>query len=140
MSYRTRPRKFYEDFKNDTEAAKRVAFQLGREMGQEWKERYNIQGDDLEAVAEILNAAMRNVVSDPTARVEGNKVIMENRSFCVIMRASLSLNLPWEWMDKYYAWPWLEGIVSVIRPDIKMKVLSARHRGDKVCVHSFEIE
>ena len=108
-------------------------------MERERKEKHNIQGGDLEAVAELLNVAMRNVRSDPTARVKGNKVVMCNRSFCVIMRAALTLNIPWEWLDKNYAWPWLEGLVSVIRPDNKLRVESARCRGDPVCIHVLEI-
>jgi len=140
MSYRTRPLKFYEHFKDKPEEAKRVAFEIGREMGREWKEQYNIQGDDLEALAKLLNVAMENVGSDPTARVEGDRVVMRNSTFCVIMRTALSLNIPWEWLDVYYAWPWLEGIVSLIRPDIKMRIISTRSRGDKVCIHFFEIE
>jgi len=140
MSYRTRPKEFYNRFRDEPELAKRIAFQLGREMGMEWKERYGVRGGGLEAIAELLNIAMRSVHSDPTARVEGNRVVMVNRSFCVIMRAALTLGVPWEWLDENYAWPWLEGIVSVVRPDVKMTVKSARSRGDSVCIHVFEVE
>lgn len=102
------------------------------------KSRNNIQGDDLEAIAAILNAAMKAVMAG-SSRIEENRVIMLNTGFCPIMRASMSLGLPWEWLDTSFAWPWLEGIVSNIRPDIKLTIQSARCRGDKACVHVFEI-
>ena len=140
MSYRARPGEFYKQFKEDPEAAKKAAFQLGVEMGEQFKRIYNIEGDDLNAVAALLDATMIEVKGEPTAKVEGNKVILRNSGFCVIMRASVTLGIPWEWLDTNFAWPWLEGIVSTIRPDIKMRVPQARNRGDPVCVHIFEIE
>jgi hypothetical protein len=134
------PKEFYEQFKNDPEAARRAAFQVGQKMGQALKQRFNIQGEDLEAVAEILNATMKTVQGEPSARVEDGKVIMRNSGFCAIMRAALTLKVPWEWLDTNFAWPWLEGIVSIIRPDIKLSIQAARNRGDQVCIHVFEIE
>jgi len=132
------PKEFYEQFKNNPEAAKRAAFQVGQKMGQVLKQRSNIQGESLEAIAEILNAAMKTVQAEPSARVENNKTIMRISGFCAIMRAALTLSIPWTWLDTNFAWPWLEGIVSTIRPDIKLTIQAARNRGDQVCIHVFE--
>jgi len=139
MSWPT-PEEFYERFQGDPEAAKRAAFQLGREIGQILKQRCNIKGKDLNAVAEILNAAMNMVKSEPSARVEEGRVVKRDRGFCVMMRSALTLKLPWTWLDANFAWPWLEGIVSTVRPDIKMSVQTSRAKGDQVCTHIFEVK
>ena len=133
------PKEFYEQFKNDPEAARRTASQIGREMAQILKQRYNIQGGDLEAVAEILNATIRTVHGASSARVEDNRVVMRNIGFCPVMRAAMTLGIPWEWLDANFAWPWLEGIVSTIRTDMRLRIPSARCRGDEACIHVSEI-
>jgi len=133
------PSEFYSQFKNNPDEAKRTAFRLGQERGQLLKSRNNIQGDDLEAIAEILNARMEQLMGG-RATVEGNRVVMVNTGFCLVMRASMTLGIPWEWLDTNAAWPSLEGIVSNIRPNIRMTIPSARCRGDKACIHVFEIQ
>jgi hypothetical protein len=138
MSWPT-PKEFYDKFQGDPEAAKKAAFQIGCEVGQILKQKFNIKGNDLDAVAEILNAAMSVVRSEPSARVEEGRVVKRDRGFCVIMRSALTLNLPWTWLDANYAWPWMEGIVSTVRPDIKMSVQTSRANGDPLCTHVFEI-
>ena len=132
------PGEFYSQFKNNPEEGKGTAFRLGRDWGGVLKSRNNIQGDDLEAIAEILNAFMKMNMGGP-ATVEGNRVVMHNTGFCGIMRASMTFGIPWEWLDTNLAWPTLEGIVSNIRPDIRLTIPSARSRGDKACIHVFEI-
>jgi hypothetical protein len=139
MSWPT-PKEFYERFQGDPEAAKRAAFQIGRETGQILKQKFNIKGDGLEAVAEILNAAMSTVRSEQSAMVEDSRVVKRDRGFCVIMRSALTFNLPWTWLDANYAWPWMEGIVSTVRPGIKMSVQTSRARGNQLCTHVFEVE
>ena len=139
MSWPT-PKEFYDRFHDDPEAAKKAAYQVGREVGLILKQSNNITGDSLDSVAQILNAAMTSVRSEPSAKVEGGRVVKRDRGFCVIMRSSLTLNLPWDWMDANYAWPWLEGIVSTVRTDIKMSVESSRAKGEPLCTHVFEIK
>ena len=142
------PKEFYEQFKNDPEAARRAAFQVGQEIGQALKQRYHVQGEGLQGLVELLHAAARIVrsgvegdTSSPyaSAAVEGEKVVMRNSGFCPVMRAALTLNIPWEWLDNNFAWPLLEGMASSIVPEIKMRVSSARCRGDAACTHIFEI-
>ncbi|MBN2334253.1 hypothetical protein JXL21_01755 [Candidatus Bathyarchaeota archaeon] len=137
MSWPT-PKEFYERFKNDPEAARKASFQLGHELGLTLKQKHGIEGDGLDAVAEVLNAAMIVVRSEPSAVVEGDRVIKKDRGFCVIMRSALTLNLPWDWLDVNFAWPWMEGIVSVVRPGMRMSVQTSRSNGDQFCTHVFE--
>ena len=132
------PTEYYQRFKNDPETAKRTAYQQGQEWGKKLKASENIQGGTLESVAQMLNTTMRFVKGDQDARVQGNTVIMTNNGFCAIMRAAMTLGIPWEWFDTNYAWPWLEGIVSTVRPNMKLKIVAARSRGDNSCVHVFE--
>jgi len=137
MSWPT-PKEFYDRYRGDPEAARKAAYQIGREVGQMLRDKNGIHGNGLDAVAEVLNAAMNMVRSEPSARVDGLRVVKRDRGFCVIMRSALSLNIPWSWLDQYYAWPYLEGIVSTVRDDLKMRVTSARSCGDEVCTHIFE--
>ena len=141
------PGEFYRRFRNDPEAARRVAFQIGQEMGQALKQRYHVQGEGLQGLVELIyafgrssHAGVPGIVSDSASvEIEGEKLVMRNSGFCAVMRAALTLNIPWEWLDTNLAWPALEGMASVIRPDIKMRVSSARCRGDAACTHIFEI-
>ncbi len=137
MSWPT-PKEFYERYRGDPDAARKAAYQIGREVGQILKEKKGIRGESLDAVAEVLNAAMDMVRSEPSAKVEGVRVVKRDRGFCVIMRSALSLNIPWDWLDQNYAWPYLEGIVSTVRGGLRMSVTSARSGGDDVCTHIFE--
>jgi hypothetical protein len=134
------PAEFYREFKDNPSAGKKEAFQIGEEMGRLLKRKYNIREEGLEAVAKVLNAAMRSVKGEETARVEGDRVMMINTGFCAVMRAAITLNVPWEWFDTNFAWPWLEGIVYTVRHDVKLRIPSARCRGDKACLHVFELE
>ena len=139
MSFNS-PSEFYQNYKSDVDTARKVAFQIGQKMGRTMAQRDGIKGNDLEAVADILNSAMRSVKGEQSARIENNEVVMQNKGFCAIMRAALTLDIPWEWLDSNFAWPWLEGIASVVRPDVRLSVSSARCRGDKACVHVFEFK
>jgi hypothetical protein len=120
------PSEFYSQFKNNIEEGKRMAFKIGQECGGKEKSFYNIQGDDLEAIADILNAMAMRFHVGGHATVEENRVVMRNIAFCAVMRASMTLGIPWEWLDSNYAWPYLEGLVSAIRPDIRRSIPSAR--------------
>jgi hypothetical protein len=138
MSYPT-PKEFYDRYQGNPEAARKAAFQIGSETGQMLKVKNNIKGDDLESIAGILNAAMEMMRSEPSAKVENGRVVKRDRGFCVIMRSALTFNLPWVWLDANYAWPWLEGIVSTVRPNVKMSVETSRAGGDQICTHVFEV-
>ena len=132
------PKIFWEQFKENTEAAKKHAFQRGREMGQFLMEKQGIHEKNLEALSSILNEFQRMVQGEPNARVEGNTITMHCKSFCPIMRAALTLNLPWQWLDDNYALPLFQGMASFIVPDMKIKLLSAKSKGDAECLYLFE--
>ena len=82
---------------------------------------------------------MEMMRSEPSAKVEDGRVVKMDRGFCVIMRSALTFNLPWVWLDANYAWPWLEGIVSTVRPNVRMSVETSRARSDQLCTHIFEV-
>lgn len=135
----TPPKIFYEQFKDDTEAAKKQAFQLGREIGQSLMETLGVCEKNLEALSSILNEFQRMVQGEPNARVEGKTITMRCRGFCPIMRAALTLNIPWQWLDDYYAIPMFHGMASIFVPDMKIKLLSAKSKGDPECHYLFEV-
>jgi hypothetical protein len=132
------PKLFYDQFKENKEGAKENAFQLGREMGQSLMEKLGIHGKNLEALASILNEFQSMVQGEPNARVEGNTITMRCKGLCPIMRAALTLNIPWQWLDDNYALPMFHGMASLIVPDMKIRLLSAKSKGDAECLYLFE--
>ena len=132
------PKIFYEQFKEDKEAAKKRAYQLGREMGQSLLEKQGIHEKNLEALSSILNEFQRMVQGEPNARVEGDTITMRCKGFCPIMRAALTLNIPWQWLDDNYVLPMFHGMASLIVPNMKIRLLSAKSRGDPLCLYLFE--
>jgi hypothetical protein len=132
------PKIFYEQFKEDTEAAKKRAFQLGREIGQSLMEKQDIHEKNLQALSSVLNEFQRMVQGDPNAKVEGNTITMHCRGFCPIMRAALTLNIPWQWLEDNYALPMFHGMTSLISPDMKIRLLLAKSKGDAECFYLFE--
>ena len=126
---------FYNQFKNNTEEGKRVVFKLGQESGELVKSSNNIREDNLETIADILNAMDAILNMGRHAKVEENRVVVRNTAICYIMRASLTLGIPLEWLDINYVWPYLEGLVSTIRSDVTQKIPLARCRGYEVCMY-----
>ena len=57
------------------------------------KSRNKIHRDDLEAIAEILDAATIQLMGE-RATVEGDIVVMTNTGFCLVMRASMTPGIP----------------------------------------------
>jgi len=132
------PKEFYERFKNDPEAAMRTAFKIGQEAGEVIARSLGIQGNDLETLAAVLNEFQRRVQAEPRTKVEGNRVTMRCRGFCPIMRAALTLDIPWIWLETNLAWPLIRGIASYVIPVIKFQVPSTKSRGDPTCMYIFE--
>lgn len=132
------PNIFYEQFKQDVEAAKKRAFQLGREMGQSLMKKQGTCERSLEALSSILNEFQKMVQGEPNARVEGNTITMRCKGLCPIMRAALTFNIPWHWLDDNYALPMFHGMASLIVPDMKIRLLSAKSKGDPECLYLFE--
>ena len=137
MSF-TPPKSFYEQFKEDAEGAKKHAFQLGREIGQSLIQKQNIREKNLDSLALILNEFQRMVQGEPNARVEGKTITMRCRGFCPIMRAALTLDIPWQWLDDNYVLPMFHGLASIFTPEMRVRLLSAKSRGDPECLYLFE--
>jgi hypothetical protein len=132
------PKEFYERFKDNPEGAREAAFKFGQEMSQFLLRKWGIEGNNLETVAAVLNEFQRTVQGEPSARVEGNKITMRCKGLCPVMRAALTLNISWIWLDTNMAWPMIQGMASFIMPDIKFSVPSAKSKGDSACIYIFE--
>jgi hypothetical protein len=132
------PKEFYERYKGDPEEAKSTALKLGQELGDVLRRRLENPENNLETVAAILNLFQKTVQGEPTAKVEGDKVIMRCSGFCPVTRAAMSLNLPWIWLDENLAWPMVRGVASTIIPGIRLDVPSAKSLGDSTCIYIFE--
>jgi hypothetical protein len=132
------PKAFYEKYHDNPSEAREVARETGLEIGRNLLNKIKTQAGNLETVAAVLNEFQKEVQGDPNAKVEDGKVTMRCTGFCPIMRAALTLNIPWEWLDSNFAWPMIEGIASYVVPNIKLRLPYAKSRGDPECLYIFE--
>jgi hypothetical protein len=132
------PNEFYRRFRDDPEAAQQEAFKRGEAIGRAYIKEHNINGDDIQAVAKVLNAFGQQ--TSTFTRVQGKKAIVSNRGFCPIMASAMSFNIPWKWLCRNYGWPLIRGIASAVNPKAKVNVGSWRADGDQFCEHIYEIE
>lgn len=130
---------FYKKYRNEPDKCRTEAHELGMKVGRELMSKLNLSGDNLETMAAIANAFMSDIKAETTARVEENKVVWYNRSFCPVMISARSFNQPWLWLDENVAWPMMQGLATVVNPNIKHYVPSARAKGDLVCQHVWEL-
>ena len=129
---------FYRRFKDDPEAAQQEAFTRGEAIGRALIKELNIKGDDLQALAKVLNAFGQQTSTLTT--VQGNRAIVANRGFCPIMASAISLNIPWEWLCRNMGWPIIRGMAHAVNPKAKVNIGSWRAEGGKLCEHIYEIE
>lgn len=99
-----------------------------------------MKGNDIDAVAALVNAVFTKMKFGAPVTVEGDKAVLRQAYYCPIMVSSISLKVPWGWLDENFAWPWLKGVASVVNPNIEFTVKMARSRGDPICEHVFEIK
>ena len=133
--------KFYNDFKNKpSEAAQAEAFRMGQVTGLEAAHKLNLKSDDVNAIAEVVNAVLTTMRYGAPVTVEGEKAVLRQSYYCPIMVSAASLKLPWEWLDENFAWPWMKGIASAVNPKAHLTVSKARCHGDSICEHVFEIK
>ena len=132
------PKLFYEQYKDDVEASKKRAYQFGREIGESLFVKLGVKDRDLYSLSLIMNDFQRMVQGEPNAHVEGKAIVMQCKGFCPIMRAALTLNIPWIWLDENYVLPMFDGMASLVDPDLKVRLVSAKSRGDAVCLYRFE--
>lgn len=102
-------------------------------------QKLGVKSGNLEALAVVLNEFQRMVQGEPNARVEGTRVTMSCTGFCPVMRAALTLNIPWTWLDVNMALPMFEGIVFQIMPGVTLRLPLAKSRGDSSCLYVFEV-
>jgi hypothetical protein len=131
---------YYKKYKNDPQQCRAETLALGKRYGQELMNRLKLKGDDLATLAAVVNAFMAEIKAETNARVEDNKVIYYNRSFCPIMITAKSFNQPWLWLDENAAWPLMQGLSSAVNPNIRHYVAHARAEGDLVCQHVWELD
>ncbi|MBD3205472.1 hypothetical protein GF319_03885 [Candidatus Bathyarchaeota archaeon] len=134
------PHEFYNVYRDDPAEAKREAYRIGQRMGLAIMEEEDIEGQGLKDLSEIIECAMRQIYGEHNTIVEDGRVIISNSGFCAIMRAALTHNFSWRWIDEHLAWPCLEGLASIVRCDYELRIPSARCRGDKECIHVFELK
>jgi len=121
------------------EEIRKVSFEQGLAVGRSMKKQLGITGDDLEALAALLRAVLKD---EPTARimsVEKARVLLRNSGFCPLMTACLSMNLPWTWLCSALGWPFFHGLASAVNSKVNLTMSKRREKGDPYCDHTFEI-
>jgi hypothetical protein len=133
--------KFYNEFKDAPhEVPRGEAFRMGQALGLSTAQKLHLKGSDANAIATLVNEILGKMKYGAPVVVEGSKAVLRQGYYCPIMVSAMSLKLPWEWLDRNFAWPWMEGIASIANPSVKLSVIRARYRGDAICEHVFEIE
>jgi hypothetical protein len=131
---------FYKQYRNyPVEEIRRVSFEQGLAFGRSMKVQLGLEGDDVETLATVLRAVLRD---EPTAKVmsvEGGRVHLRNSGFCPLMTVSLSMNLPWTWLCNGLGWPFFHGIASAVNPKMNLTMTKRREKGDPYCDHIFEV-
>ena len=131
---------FYKEFKDKPpEVAKKKAYEYGIEFGRGLAQQLEIKDNDIEALATIFRLTHRN---EPTANIEVSekKLRVRNEGFCPMMHVASSLNIPWEWLCGNVGWPFFEGLGAAIVPDVELKIIHWRKRGDPHCDHVYEVK
>jgi len=134
---------FYRNFKNKPEnEAKEYAYQQGKKFGRALKEKMNIHGTDIEALAEVLRAVLKY---EPTVRVEihDGEIHLINEGFCPVMETALAFNLPWGRMCRIMGWPFFTGLAQAVNSNIEFiapEQLKWRLKGDLYCFHIFALK
>jgi hypothetical protein len=118
---------------------RKVSYEQGLAFGHSIKAELGLKGDDIETLAIVLRAAMRD---EPTAKIMGvekGRIHLRNSGFCPLMTACLSMNLPWTWLCSVLGWPFFHGLASAVNPRIDLTMTKRREKGDPYCDHIFEI-
>jgi hypothetical protein len=129
---------FYEKFKDKPpEAVRKIAFKQGMAAGRAIVQQMNIKGKDVAAIADIVGVVLKD---EPLAEIEvyDNKVRLKNEGFCPLMYVSTSLNVPWDWACRNMGWPFFHGLGAAIIPDIDLRIIKWRNKGDPYCDHVYE--
>jgi hypothetical protein len=118
---------------------RKVSYEQGLAFGRSIKAELDLKGEDIETLAIVLRAAMRD---EPTAKIMGveeGRIHLRNSGFCPLMTACLSMNLPWTWLCSVLGWPFFHGLAAAVNPMIDLTMTKRREKGDPYCDHIFEI-
>jgi len=121
---------------------KNTPYQQGKKFGRALKEKMNIHGTDIEALAEVLRAVLKY---EPTVRVEihDGEIHLINEGFCPVMETALAFNLPWGRMCRIMGWPFFTGLAQAVNSNIEFiapEQLKWRLKGDLYCFHIFALK
>ncbi len=132
-------KEFYERYKDKSpEEIHTAAFNLGAEHGLAILKQLNIEGNDVNALKELLKAV---VGFDPLVsfEVDDEGLHLRSMGFCTLMTTCLSLNLPWGWMCQNLGRSFFKGMASLIDPSFDVTIPLSRYKGDPFCDHIFKL-
>jgi len=131
---------FYNKFKDKPrEEIVRFSFNQGLALGRSIVEKLGIKESGGRAIAAVLREVLKYEPTGKVVRVEEESVLLRNSGFCPLMTAALSLGLPWTWLCEVLGWPFFHGVASAVNPEVDLKMISWRAKGDPYCDHLFKI-
>ena len=131
---------FYGKYKNyKIDEIRKVSFEQGLTLGLSLRKQLGILGMDVESIAVLLKAVLKDEPTAKVMNVENGRVLLRNSGFCPLMTACLSMNLPWTWLCSSLGWPFFHGLASAINPKVNLNMINRREKGSPYCDHIFEI-
>lgn len=135
---------FVEKFGEEAlEVWKRINEERGLKKGKYLVEKYDIKGNDLKAVKELIEAYL-NEDPERTARpkieLEKDKLIVESVGFCPLIISAKMLDIDMDHTCPYSTRPYFLAMCRAVNPKVMHRNTKWRAKGDSVCEEEFWIE
>jgi len=135
---------FVEEFgESALKVWKRINEERGYKKGEYLKEKYSIEGDDINAVKRLIEAYVDDDpgrTARPVIKLEGDKLIIESSGFCPLIISAKILDIDMSHTCPYSTRPYFLAMCKAVNPNVKHKNTKWRAKGDEICQEIFWIE
>jgi hypothetical protein len=133
-----------EEFGEDAlKVWKRINEERGYKKGEYLKEKYGIEGKDLEAVKKLIEVYIGDEserTSAPEIRLEDDRLIITSTGFCPLIESAKILDINMAYTCPYSTRPYFLAMCRAVNPNVKHKNTRWRAKGDEVCQEIFWME
>jgi hypothetical protein len=135
---------FVEEFgESALKVWKRINEERGYKKGEYLKEKYGIEGDDINAVKRLIEAYVDDDpgrTARPEIKLEGDKLVIESKGFCPLIESAKILEIDMSHTCPYSTRPYFLAMCKAVNPNVKHKNTKWRAKVDDVCQEIFWIE
>ncbi|MDH7578721.1 MAG: hypothetical protein QHH75_13110 [Bacillota bacterium] len=114
-------------------------FEEGKQVGAKLKEEIGVTGDSAEDFLKIWQEHGKRVgIKAEVFKDEEGNIIFRHSGFCPCLTAIGKAGAPWEKICPTWGWPYIEGMLHAVNPDLKLvppSELKWRTKGDRSCDH-----